>query len=137
MFVPFAITAAVALLQGTPQEPALAPSPIARVVVKPVRRTMSVGDTLRLTAEAFDAAGRSVPAQFLFRLAGGRFEASVDSTGLVQAGATSTIAVSVVALTPNARPVVEPIEIRVVPGPAARIDVRPAAAKLVVGQRVR
>ncbi len=131
------VTAALALHQGAPQDPALAPSTVTRIVVKPAQRTIAVGDTLRLTAEAFDASGKSVPAQFLYRLAGGRFEASVDSTGLVKAGATSTIAVSVVALTANARPVVEPLEIRVVPGPVARVDVTPATAKLVVGQRVR
>ena len=137
MLAHLVVTAALALHPGTPQEPALAPSKVARIVVKPAQRTMAVGDTLRLTAEAFDASGKSVPAQFHYRLAGGRFEASVDSTGLVKAGATSTIAVSVVALTANARPVVEPLEIRVVPGPVARVDVTPPTAKLVVGQRVR
>ena len=102
MLAHLVVTAALALHPGTPQDPALAPSKVARIVVKPAQRTMAVGDTLRLTAEAFDASGKSVPAQFLYRLAGGRFEASVDSTGLVKAGATSTIAVSVGELPPTA-----------------------------------
>ncbi|MGH7714200.1 MAG: hypothetical protein ACREOG_23170, partial [Gemmatimonadaceae bacterium] len=85
-------------LQQVPTQPSLAPSPVARLVVSPANSVMNAGDTLRLTAQALDADGRSVPnAVIRFRGAGGVFEAEVDSLGLVASGATGTIPVAVVA----------------------------------------
>ncbi|HEX6059406.1 MAG TPA: Ig-like domain-containing protein [Gemmatimonadaceae bacterium] len=127
------------LQQGLPQAaPELPPSPIARIVVTPSNRAVPAGDTLRLQAEARDASGRPVPnATISFRQAGAWFEGGVDPSGLVSAGATGTLPVSVIALVPGARPVVERVDVRMLPGPATRIEVTPAVARLVAGQRVR
>jgi hypothetical protein len=131
MFIVFALLA----LQQTPDR---APE-IARLVVTPATRTMVAGDTLRLSAEARDVQGRAIPGvTFRFRLGpSARFEGSVDSTGLVTAGATSTLPVVVTATLPGAKPAFETIEIRALPGRAASIDISPATVKLVAGQRVR
>jgi hypothetical protein len=120
------------------QSPAQTPE-IARIIVTPPTRTMIAGDTLRLLAEARDSQNRVIPGvTFRFRLSGGaRFEGSVDSLGLVTAGATSTLPVVVTATLPGAKPAFETIEIRALPGPAASIDISPATVKLVAGQRVR
>jgi hypothetical protein len=120
-----------------PQIQSLPASPIARIVVTPAQRTVVAGDTLRLRGQAVDAAGRPVAADIQFLAAGARFEAVVDSAGLVTAGSTGVLPVSVVALVPGARPVVERVDVLMVPGPAARIDLAPRPGKLVVGQRVR
>lgn len=125
-----------AALQQQPAPPP--PSPIARIRVTPAAPVIAAHDSLRLTAEALDAQGRPVPgARILFRPAGGRFEGTVDSTGLVRSGATGTLPVSVVAVVPGSRPALHRVEVRMVPGPAARVEVTPASARLVVGQRLR
>ena len=79
--------------------PAAVQAQVARIVVTPATPTVAVHDTLRLRAEALDASGRPVPGvRVRFLAAGGRFEGSVDSTGLVQAGATGTLPVTAVAI---------------------------------------
>jgi len=122
-----------------PQQPApLPPSPVAEVLVTPNGGVLTPGDTLRLRAEARDSSGRPMAnVRFRFVAASGRFEGSVDSTGLVTAGATGTIGVAAVAVVPGARPAVKRVEVRIVPGPAARIALTPRVSRLVVGQRVR
>jgi hypothetical protein len=116
-----------------------APSPIARLEVLPGTRVrVTAGDTLRLVARALDSAGVPVPdARVRFFGAGGRFEGSVDSTGLVTSGSTGTLAVSVVARSGATRAVIERVEVQMVPGPAARIEVEPAVARLMAGQRLQ
>jgi hypothetical protein len=125
----------VAVQQGgtPPQQPQQ--SPVARIVVHPAQRTVTAGDTLRLRAEALDAAGRPVGnAQIRFQAAGGRFEGAVEPDGLFRSGSTGTIPVTVVATVPGSAPAVERIEIEMVPGRAARIDVSPAVTRLLAGQ---
>ena len=118
--------------------PAGAPSTIARIIVSPVQRVMNAGDTLRLTAEARDAANKVIPGvQFRFSGAGARFEGTVDATGLVTSGSTGTMPVAVVAILPGEQPKVERVEVRMVAGPATRIAITPAPRKLVPGQRIR
>jgi hypothetical protein len=130
-----------ALQQGAPPPaPApTAPSPIARLEVLPgTSLQMQAGDTIRLVARALDSAGAPVPnATVRFFGAGGRFEGKVDSTGLVSSGSTGTLAVSVIARVEGTKPVVERVEVHMVPGPAARIAVTPQVGKLVAGQRLR
>ena len=127
----------LALLVLLQQQPAQAPA-IARIVVSPAQRTMTAGDTLRLSAQALDADGRAVPnATIRFVPAGGFFEATVDTTGLITSGAVGTVPVAVVALVPGQRPVVERLDIEMLPGPAARIAVDPRPGRLLAGQRVR
>jgi hypothetical protein len=123
----------------TPAPPTAAASPIARVSVSPgTRVSMPAGDTLRLQAQALDAAGQPVPGAALrFFANGGRFEGSVDSTGLIRSGSTGAFGVTVLASVPGTRPVLERVEVQMVPGPAARLSVSPSIARLVVGQRLR
>jgi hypothetical protein len=122
---------AALLLQQPPQ--------IARIIVSPASRTVVAGDTLRLRAEARDAQGNVIPGvTFRYRLGGSaRFEGRVDSLGLVTASSTAILPVTVTATLAGAAPKFEVIEIRTVPGPATRIAVTPANAKMVAGQRLR
>jgi hypothetical protein len=132
------VLALLALQQQGLQPQTLPPSPVAKVVVTPAQRSVTVGDSLQLRAEAVDAAGQRVPgASVRFVPGGGWFEGSVDSTGLVRAGAVGTLPVTAVAIVPGVRPVVERLEIRMVPGPAARVVISPRVTRLVVGQRLR
>ncbi len=122
------------------QQPAagLPPSPIARLVVSPASPVVVAGDTLRLVAQPLDAAGQLVPnvrVTFL-RAPSARFEGTVDSTGLVASGSTGTIPVTIAAMVPGTRPVIQQVEVRMVAGPATRIELDAAPAKLVVGQQV-
>jgi hypothetical protein len=116
----------------------LPPSPIARIEVTPANPTMVAQDTLQLTARALDAAGAPVPnVRYRFTgSSGARFEGRVDSTGLVRSGSTGTIPVTVVALVPGTRPVTRVVDVRMVPGPAARIAIDIAPTRLVRGQQV-
>src|SRR3954462_10353806 len=117
---------------------AAAQAPATRLVVTPSQRTVVAGDSLQLRGQLLDASGQPVPgARIMFVSAGGHFEGSVDSTGLVRSGAVGTIPVTAVALISGAKPVVERFEIAMVPAPAARIAVSPQVTKLLVGQRVR
>ena len=129
----------LANLAGAQVPAASAPqSPIARLVITPAARSMTAGDTLRLSAQALDEAGQPIrTVEFRFMQVGGRFEATVDSAGLVTSGSTGTLPVSVVALVPGARPFVERVEIRMLPGPAARVETAPRPERLVAGQRAR
>ena len=112
-------------------------TPIARVAVTPANPTVEAQDTLRLQAQALDAQGNPVPgARIRFIPAGGRFEGMVDEEGLVRSGATGTLPVTVLATAPGSQPVQQRVEVRMVPGAAARVEIARAADRLVVGQRV-
>jgi hypothetical protein len=114
------------------------PNPIARIVVLPLQRVVNAGDTLRLRAEARDAAGNLVPnVTFRWAQSGARFEGSVSQDGLVTAGSTGVLPAAVVAVLPGQQPKVERFEVRMVAGPAARIALSPAVTRLVPGQRIR
>jgi hypothetical protein len=127
-----------ALLQVPAEQQQLPASPIARIVVSPDRPVVAAQDTLRLSARALDASGNVVPnARVRFVPAGGRFEGIVEEDGLVRSGATGTLPVTVVATVPGTRPVLERVEIAMVPGPAARLNLERALPKLVAGQRVQ
>ncbi|MBI2072315.1 MAG: Ig-like domain-containing protein [Gemmatimonadetes bacterium] len=103
----------VPALTVVPPQQAPAPSPVARVVVSPAETALVVGDTLRLTAQALDSAGRPVP------------EAQVR------------FFVNVVALVKDQRPSRPAVDtIRIGSPPPARVVIRPGATRLVPGQRV-
>ena len=121
------------------QQPAQQSSPaIARVAITPASPVVVAGDTLRLHARAVDASGRPIEgAIILFQPAGGFFEAHVDSAGLVTAGAVGTLPVVVSAVVPGAKPVIERVTVRMVPGPAGRIELTPRLTRLLAGQHVR
>jgi hypothetical protein len=136
MILPFLV---LQLTQQQPGQPSsLPPSPIARIVITPARRVVVVGDTMRLTAQAVDANGNPLPdASIQFLPAGAWFEGSVDSTGLVTSGATGTLPVAVRALLPGSKPVIERVDVTMIAGPAAHIEVAPRVPRLVAGQRIR
>ena len=124
----------------TPPAAGLAESPVARVEYAAGRVvTMTAGDTLRLVAQAFNRAGARVShATVRYAQQGvGRFEARVDSVGLVRSGSTGSFPVSVIVQVPGAKPYVDRVEIHMVPGPAARVEIAPGIVRLVVGQRIR
>ena len=139
------LTGLLALAAALQQQPApatqagLAPSPVARIALASGPRvSIAAGDSMKLDAQALDASGKPVPnATVRYRFAGGRFEGSVDSMGLVRSGSTGTLVASVIASVPGAKPFVDRVEIQMVPGPAARVAVSPAVSKLAAGQRVR
>jgi hypothetical protein len=127
----------VAVLLVAAQQSSQAAS-IARVVVSPAARRVVVGDTLRLRAQALDAQGRPVPGAIIrYYPASPSFEATVDSAGVVVAGAPGTYPVSVVATVPGSRPVIERLTVNLLPGPAARIELVPEVGRMLAGQRLR
>jgi hypothetical protein len=111
---------------------------VARLRITPAARTMVVGDSLRLTVEALDNRGTVVPGAIVrFNAQGGRFQGSVDSLGWVRAGSPGTVPIAITAMVPSGRPIVEKVEVRITPGPAARIALAPVVTKLLAGQRLR
>jgi len=119
------------LLQQTP-----APTPVASVTIRPGSAAVVVGDTIRLTAQAFDSAGRALgDVRIRWFQSSGHFEGTVDSTGLVTAGAVGAIGVTVLASPKGGgRPKTAFAVITIVPGPAAAVALDPAPARLYVGQ---
>ena len=144
----FVLCAGIAGIAGAQQQPrqavtpatqqgTLPQSPVARLVVTPAQPTVTAGDTLRLRAQALNAAGEPVPnARILFQAAGAHFEAEVDQEGLVFGGSTGTVPVTVAAVVPGSRPLTQQVEVRIVPGPAARVEIAPRVTRLVAGQRI-
>jgi hypothetical protein len=111
---------------------------VVRLRILPPVRVVAVGDSLRLTVEALNARGEVVPGvPIRFTVQGGRMQGSVDSTGMVRAGSPGVIPISVAALPRNGRPVVEKIEVRLIPGPTQRVVVTPAVTRMLAGQRIR
>src|SRR5919199_3863812 len=71
------------LLLAFQQQTSQPASPIAKVVVTPTGRSVVVGDTLRLRAQALDAQGRPVSGAIIrFYPAGPSFEGHVDTAGV-------------------------------------------------------
>jgi hypothetical protein len=138
-FASFVLTALLVQQQpAAPPAPAPAPSPIARLQITPEKPSMIARDTLRITAVALDSAGRPVPnATIRYFGAGGRFEAAVDSTGLLRSGSTGFFNVRVVATVAGTRPVIQVVTVPMLPGPVAKVTVQPNVTRLVAGQRMR
>jgi hypothetical protein len=138
MFIAVAALAFLQQVQGQqPSSAALAASPVARIVVTPANPVVQVGDTIQLSAVAFDASGARLSQRLRFALAGGSSHADVDTaTGRIIGATVGKVPVSVMAIVPGARPFVQRVEVRVVPGAATRVDVSPRPARLVAGQRV-
>ena len=128
------------VVQQGPQQAAgqgLPASPVARFTISPSKRVLAVGDTMRIKAQAIDSAGKVLDnIQVRVVQAGARFEGGVDSTGLVSAGAPGTLPVAVIAMVPGRKPYIERFDIRMVAGPASRIELTPRVTKLAVGQRL-
>lgn len=121
------------LVQQTPT-----PTPVASVTIRPAAAAIAVGDTLRLTAQAFDSAGRELgDVRIRWFQSGGQFEGTVDSTGLATAGAVGALRVTVLASPKGGgRPKTAFAVVTIVPGPAAAIALDPAPRQLYVGQAI-
>src|SRR5688500_9846543 len=111
------------------------PSPISRIVISPTTRTGRAGDTVRFTAQAYDASGavlQSASVRF-----GGGGSGAIDSAGTVLASAIGKMPNVAVATIPGAKPFIERRELEIVPAPASRVEIRVAPSKPVVGQQAR
>ena len=109
---------------------------VARLLITPNIREVAAGDTVRFSAQAVDASGNPVAGvRIRFNGVGGE-GGEIDSAGVLIAATTGVQPVSVVALVAGDRPFIERFEVRLVPGPAAKVTTAPAVATLVVGQRV-
>jgi hypothetical protein len=104
--------------------------------VKPSAYALKVGDTLRLAAVAYDSSGQRLDSTRVYWFAsGGRFEGSVDSTGLVSAGATGTLNVTAAVVLPGrpGRPALGFSRVTVLPLPAASVAVSPQPSRMLAG----
>jgi hypothetical protein len=108
-----------------------------RLVITPSTRSVVAGDSVQFAAQLVDESGKPVPdSRVTFRSAGFPFEGRIDSTGKFVAGAVGTLPIAVIGIVPGAKPIVQRLEISMVPGPATLVDVSPRPTRLAVGQRV-
>ncbi len=111
-------------------------APVARVEIRPSDVAVQVGDTIRLTVSAFDSSGaRLSDIRVRWFQSAGRFEGSIDSTGLVTAGSTGALRLSaLVSHRSGGRPATGFAQVRILPRPVAQIVVEPAVTTLYAGQ---
>jgi hypothetical protein len=108
-----------------------------RLVITPATRSVVAGDSVQFGAQLVDESGKPVPdARVTWRSAGFPFEGRIDSTGKFVAGAVGTLPIAVIGIVPGAKPIVQRLEIAMVPGPAALVEVAPRPTRLAIGQRV-
>src|SRR2546428_13971038 len=114
-----------------PAPPAQPPFQIAKVVVAPTTAAIQVGQTVQLTGQALDSAGKPVPGAKVAWFAGGT-EGSVDSTGIVTGGYSGHVRVYAVGLGlgQNGQKMTG-VVIPVLPEPPPRVAATPAPAKLI------
>ena len=108
---------------------------VSRVEISPANAEIQIGQSVRLSARALDATGKEVPGVRLNWFSGGG-EGSVDSTGLVTGGYTGYVRVTAVAPVPGGRPIFGQARVRILPLPAARLELSPRPARLAVGTRL-
>jgi hypothetical protein len=123
----------LALLQSPVQ--AQAPSPIAKVEVSPATADLEVGQQLQFAARALDAEGRPLTGVRVEWFEGGG-QGAIDSTGLLTAGYRGTVLVTAVASVPGTKPVFGRASVTVRPESAARVDLPPVPATVLVGTRL-
>lgn len=121
--------------QQQPAAPSIPPSGIARIEITPMANEVQVGQALQLRARALDSAGKEVPNARIRWNANG--EGTVDSAGVVKGAYMGQMEVVALASVPGrSGRVVERVKMRIVPQPAARIEIAPAPTKLLVGTRM-
>jgi hypothetical protein len=111
------------------------PAAEGRIDVTPAEPQVQVGGSIQLSARVLDASGAPVPGARVIWFGGG-FNGKVDSTGLVRGGYRGAVDVVALATAPGMKRVTATVRVRVIPGPPARIDLKPAAVTLPVGARV-
>ncbi|MEO8453289.1 MAG: Ig-like domain-containing protein, partial [Gemmatimonadota bacterium] len=111
---------------------------IASIRITPSKPVIIARDTLRVRAEALDAAGAVVgAAKIKFVPAGFANAGQVDSTGLVSTASPGTLPIVVIAGVPGGRPLTRRVEVSNVPGPPAAMKISTTPARAVVGQRIK
>ena len=117
------------------------PSPVKRIEVQPAGRTITAGDSVRLTLRALDGSGRPVPnAVLAVKMLGGQGEGAMrDTTMWLVASSVGKFPLALIALVPGSEPFVDStsVEFFGVPGPAVRLDLATAKATIVPGQSLR
>jgi hypothetical protein len=114
------------------QQPAAAGT--AKIEITPARPEVPVGGSLQLSAKVLDQNGTPIPGARVIWFGGG-FNGKIDSTGLVRAGYRGAVDAVALATGPGLKRTTATVRVRVVPGPPAKIDLRPAALTLPVGAR--
>ena len=131
------VLAVAAQQPAAPQAP-LPPSPVRRIELVPSTRTITAGDSLQLSARAFDASGAPVPGAVLsIRMRGGDGEGTVRPENLMLvASSVGKFPLALIATVPGTAPFVDTTSAVFlgVPGPAARLVLNPKAATIVAGQ---
>jgi hypothetical protein len=117
------------------------PSPVKRIEVQPAGRSITAGDSVRLTLRALDGSGRPVPnAVLAVKMLGGQGEGAMrDTTMWLVASSVGKFPLALIALVPGSEPFVDStsVEFFGVPGPTVRLDLAPAKATIVPGQTLR
>src|SRR5205823_4275213 len=139
VLTPFAIPGGAQQVQQGQSAPTLPPSPIARIEVSPRNRTVTAGDSIQLRARAVDASGQSVKdSTVFFSQRAGFSQGVIDSTGMLVASSVGKFPITVTAIVPGTRPLIDStIEIAGVPAPASRVAIMTKVSKIVVGQDLR
>ena len=118
-----------------PVTPAPAPA-IAKVEITPAAGELQIGQTLQLSARAFDANGQAVP-NVQIRYFVGSDNGRVDSTGVLTAGYAGPLRVVAVAFVQGQRGSVRGEAVfRATPEPPARVVVDPMPTRLVAGTQL-
>jgi hypothetical protein len=133
---PLALIFSLAAVPASAQQPPDTSSSAGRLEVSPAKLELAVGDSLRLSAKAFDTTGKALPDATIFFKKQGLAAAAVDSTGMVTTGGIGDLRVLVTALVPGGRPILRIVEVNVLPSAAKRIEIGSHAARMVKGQRV-
>lgn len=122
----WAMVALTGLLQactdpGNPNGPL--PLPVASVVVSPATTSLDPGETLQLTATAFDESGAALAGRALTWTTGNPNVATVSATGLVTASSGGSVQISA---TSEGKSGMANLTVRPLPPPVAWIDVIPS-----------
>ncbi len=117
------------------QVPVQAPPQAVRLVITPAESQVQVGQSLKLSAKAFDAAGKELPNAQIGFFTGGN-EGDVDSTGLVTAGYSGKVQVTAITAKAGGGQLTAFSMVRVLPAPPARIAIDPSPSRAVVGTRI-
>jgi hypothetical protein len=138
-----ALTALLLQQQPTPAvtPPQLPPSPVTRIELSPATRTITAGDSVRLTLRALDANGTVVPnavVQVSLRGGGGEGTVRPETLWLI-ASSVGKFPLALTAAVPGSRLFIDTTtaEFRGVPGPAVRIELELNAATIVTGQSLQ
>src|SRR5829696_7707393 len=124
--MPRLLATLLAALMSSPGAAQTSSQTVTRLRITPAVRAVAVGDSLKLRVEALDARGNVVPGVTVrFTPQGGRFQASIDSSGVIRAGAPGTVPIAILVTSPNSAPYSEKIEVTLLPGPAARLTMSP------------